>query len=85
MLIVIFHIHIHESYSMHHGPSPDFHVCVHAEQCEEDKFQCPNDEYRYCIPLANLCDSYSDCSDRYDEQNCSKSEHISTALSNILI
>ena len=65
---------------------PDFHVFVHAEQCEEDEFQCPNDEYRHCIPLDYLCDSYSDCCDGYDEQNCSKSEQIrSTALSNILI
>ena len=67
------------------SPFPDFHLFVHAEQCEEDEFQCPNDEYRHCISLASLCDSYSDCSDGYDEQNCSKSENIRTALSNILI
>ena len=33
--------------------------------------------------LTSVCDSYSECSGGYEEQNCSKSKHISTVLSNL--
>ena len=52
----------------------DIPYAMYTETCDEDEFLCPNDAYPHCIPHSYLCDSYDDCSDGYDELNCSTSE-----------
>ena len=42
-----------------------------AEPCADDEFQCPDDGYGRCYPLTYLCDSVTDCSSGWDEQDCS--------------
>ena len=44
--------------------------------CTEDEFRCPDDEFLSCFPNTYLCDSFTDCDDGFDEQNCSTSENI---------
>ena len=46
--------------------------CV--EECGQDEFKCPNDQTGQCMSISYLCDSISDCSSGFDEQNCSTSE-----------
>ena len=40
---------------------------LYSVGCEEDEFQCPDGT---CFPIGHLCDNITDCSDGYDELNC---------------
>ena len=47
----------------------DFLMYTHLDTpCEEDGFQCPSGSP--CFSLNWVCDGYRQCSDGYDEQNC---------------
>jgi hypothetical protein len=61
------------------GHFEDAGVSCSTEQpmfCGEDEFQCPGDDFGFprCLPFMYLCDSYEDCIDGFDEQNCSTIE-----------
>ena len=43
--------------------------------CRDDEFKCPKDYYDICYSNTYLCDTYIDCEDGYDENNCSVGEH----------
>ena len=36
-----------------------------------DRFNCPNDTNNVCIDRAKVCNGVPDCSDGFDEYNCS--------------
>ena len=50
------------------------HITYYVEPCDEDEFRCPG--RMYCMPNRYLCDTYNDCPDGFDEQNCSTSKTI---------
>ena len=58
--------------------------------CRLDEFRCLEDDFGFprCLPLTFLCDSYNDCPDGSDEQNCSTSKWqraIYTSLSVVIM